>query len=409
MLLLSRLSKFFRTLTGQILTAIILGMVAGLIFGQQVSFLGVLGSILIQAIKTVAVPLLFFAIVESLLTSEIRWQKTKTLLIVIIINTFLAAIIGLTISNVFQPGHHLKFDQFQASPEANAKFKAFEGKNIFESMGHIIPTNFIDPFQANAVIAVVLIALLLGISAKVVRNKDSQSALAIDAFQKFVTAMLKIFEQILRWIIAIIPLAIFGVISKTIGEYGLSPLKGLAYYVFVGLLGLTIHVLVVYQGWIFFVLKRSLKNFWATVKEPVVHAIGCNSSLATLPLTLNALDQLKVSKASARLGACVATNLNNDGILLYEAMAVLLVAQASGIDLSIWQQIQVSGLAILAAIGITGIPEAGLISLSLVLTTVGLPMEMLPILLTVDWIIARGRSVVNVLSDITVSMVIDKA
>ncbi len=141
---------------------------------------------------------------------------------------------------------------------------------------------------------------------------------------------------------------------------------------------------------------------------PVLNAWGCNSSLAALPLTLDALEKLKVSKASSRLGACVATNLNNDGILLYEAMAVLFVAQAHGLHLGVGQQIEILLLCVIAAIGITGVPEAGIISLSIVLVTVGMPLEILPLLLTVDWVIARGRSVVNVLSDIIVSLAVDR-
>jgi DAACS family dicarboxylate/amino acid:cation (Na+ or H+) symporter len=135
-----------------------------------------------------------------------------------------------------------------------------------------------------------------------------------------------------------------------------------------------------------------------------VYALGTNSSLATLPLTLEALDRLNVPKAASRLGACVGTNLNNDGIILYEAMAVLFVAQAYGIDLSLGEQLAAALMSLAAAIGVAGVPEAGVISLSLVLTAVGLPLEIVPLLLTVDWIIARMRSATNVLSDMTVSI-----
>lgn len=396
-----------KSLASQISIAIVLGIFVGIIFGNQVVFLGALGSVLITAIKTVAVPLIFFAVLDSLLSSEIHWRNVKPLLGVILVNTMCAAIIGLTLSNLFKPGTHLQLTDIQVSEAAIAKFHAYEGKKIFESMGHIIPDNFIEPFRINAVISVVLIALFIGIAARKVRT-DPAGDRAIASFQSLVLAFLKIFEQILKWIIKIIPLAIFGVIAKTVGEYGFSPLKGLAIYVLVGLLGLILQVLIVYQAWVVFYARKNLVHFWKTVKEAVVHAWGSNSSLATLPLTLKALDDLKVSKSSARLGACVATNLNNDGILLYEAMAVLIVAQSLGLDLSFLKQLEVAGLSIIAAIGITGVPEAGLISLALVLTTVGLPLELLPIVLTVDWIVGRGRSVVNVLSDIVVSLVVDQ-
>jgi Na+/H+-dicarboxylate symporter len=118
--------------------------------------------------------------------------------------------------------------------------------------------------------------------------------------------------------------------------------------------------------------------------------------------------RLGVSRASSTLGAMVGTNLNNDGIILYEGMAMLLVAQAHGVHLGIGQQLLAAGTCLVAAMGVAGIPEAGFISLALVLNTVGLPVDILPLLLTVDWILGRARSVTNVLSDMVLSIMIDR-
>ena len=112
--------------------------------------------------------------------------------------------------------------------------------------------------------------------------------------------------------------------------------------------------------------------------------------------------------ASGRMAACVGTNFNNDGILLYEAMAVLFVAQVHGIHLSLGGQVSAALACVVAGVGIAGVPEAGLISLSLVLATVGLPVEILPLLLTVDWILSRARAATNVVSDILVALLLDK-
>ena len=131
------------------------------------------------------------------------------------------------------------------------------------------------------------------------------------------------------------------------------------------------------------------------------------SSLATVPVTLRALDKLGVSLRSSRLVVLVGTNLNNDGILLYEAMAVVFVAQAHGLELGLAQQVSLFAIAVVAGVGISGIPEAGLISLAIVMTTVGLPLDLVPLLLTVDWALGRLRAATNVLSDLTVSVVID--
>ncbi len=119
-----------------------------------------------------------------------------------------------------------------------------------------------------------------------------------------------------------------------------------------------------------------------------------------------------VSPRSARLAACVGTNLNNDGILLYEAMAVLFVAQAIGIDLGFGEQLLVAASCVIAGIGISGVPDAGLISLLIVLKTVKLPEEsvnaVVPFLLSVDWVLGRCRSTTNVASDMLVAVLLDK-
>ncbi|MGE3820501.1 MAG: dicarboxylate/amino acid:cation symporter, partial [Isosphaeraceae bacterium] len=152
----------------------------------------------------------------------------------------------------------------------------------------------------------------------------------------------------------------------------------------------------------------SLRKFWAGARDAVVYAMGASSSLATLPVTLRCLDRMGVSPQSARLAACVGTNLNNDGILLYEAMAVLFVAQTYGIDLTLGQQFVAAAACVIAGIGISGVPDAGLISLALVLGTVGLPLEIVPLLLTVDWFLSRCRAMTNVTSDLLVAVLLDR-
>jgi Na+/H+-dicarboxylate symporter len=144
----------------------------------------------------------------------------------------------------------------------------------------------------------------------------------------------------------------------------------------------------------------------------VLTGLSTNSSLATVPVTLHCLtDKLGVSQESARLAACVGTNLNNDGITLYEAMAALFVAQALGLDLSFGQQAVVVVSSLMAGIGIAGIPEAGLVMLPLVLGAMGLPAPMVAVAIAfvvpVDWILARARSGVNVMSDMVVAILLD--
>lgn len=218
---------------------------------------------------------------------------------------------------------------------------------------------------------------------------------------------LDMISGMIQIVLYLMPLAIFASVAKATGQNGLEVFRGLAWYVVICIGGMLIQILVVYQAWISLWAKKSLKVFWHHARLPVIYSFGINSSLATLPTTLKALDDLDVSKGSARLGACVGTNFNNDGILLYEVAAILMLAQAAGLDWSISHQIGIAGLCALATLGVSGFPEAGVVALALVITSAGLPIEILPLLLPVDWFVARVRSVTNVVSDMTVSLAID--
>ena len=280
---------------------------------------------------------------------------------------------------------------------------------FLKTLSGYIPTNFVDPFRENLVITIILLSVVIGLALRAVKREQvSRGEFGYRAIEDLVATAFRSTEILLAWVIRLIPFAVFGVVAKTIGEQGFAPLRGLAVYVGVALLGLAIHVFVTYQAWIVFVARMSLATFWRGARDPVLYAMGAASSLATLPVTLAALDKMRVSPQSARLAACVGTNLNNDGILLYEAMAVLFVAQVHGLDLSISQQLVAAFGCIVAGVGISGIPDAGLISLTIVLTTVGLPIEIVPLLFTVDWLVGRARAMTNVISDMFVAVLLDE-
>lgn len=392
---------FYATILG----AMALGLAVGPLIGKSGGALGEIGKLVIQLIKAVATPLLFFSIVNAVLTTQVKGRAALRMLGIATINVSIALAIGLTVSNVIEPGKHLTL------AASTADTTAYAGKKIdfVKTFVSYIPSNFVTPFSENVIIGVILIALLLGFGLRRVRKE--QQAADVQSFRVVedgIATMLRVTEVVLGWVIKLIPFAVFAVAAKTVGEHGYAPLKGLAVYVAVGLFGLALHVLVTYQAWLVLVARMPLREFWRAAREPVVVAMGTNSSLATLPVTLAALDKLKVSKSASALGACVGTNLNNDGIVLYEGMAVLFVAQAMGFDLSVGDQLLAAVTCIVAAMGVAGVPEAGFVSLALVLNTIGLPIELLPLLLSVDWVLARARSVTNALSDMVLSIVLHR-
>jgi Na+/H+-dicarboxylate symporter len=394
-------------MTAAILVAMALGLIVGPLLGPQAAALGEIGKLVIALIKAVATPLLFLAIVNAVVQTEVDAKAGAKMLGIATVNACIALAIGLAISNAFHPGDHLARN---LPPPDPASLVAYQDKQVdfLKTLVGYVPTNLVSPFLENLVISVVILALLFGFGfRRVKREQLATGGRSHEPVEQAVQALLRLVEIVLGWTLLLVPLAVFGVVAKTVGEYGYAPLQGLLAYVLAGVGGLALHAVLVYHAWLLFYARLSIRRFWAAAREPVITALGTNSSLATLPVTLKALDSLGVSRASSALGACVGTNLNNDGILLYEGMAVLFVAQASGIDLTLGQQLLAALTALVAAMGVAGVPEAGFVSLALVLNTVHLPIEILPLLLTVDWVIARGRSVVNVLSDMVLSISIE--
>lgn len=389
-----------------ILGAMILGLLLGPYMGKSGAILGEIGRIVISLIKGVATPLLFFSILNAILTTEVEGRAALRMLFFAMLNVSIALVIGLTLSNVLRPGEHL------ALPALTGDTSAYAGKKVdfLKTLVSYVPSNFITPFAENIVISVIIIALLLGFGLRRVRAQQQKvGETGYVAIESAIATLLGVTEVVLGWVLKLIPFAVFAVAAKTVGEHGYAPLKGLGVYVGIGLLGLALHVFVTYQAWVLLYARMSLRRFWRGAREPLAVALGTNSSLATLPVTLQALDRLGVSRSASTLGACVGTNLNNDGIVLYEGMAVLFVAQAMGFHLTLTEQLFAAVTCIVAAMGVAGVPEAGFISLALVLGTIGLPVELLPLILSVDWIIARARSLVNVLSDMLLSILIDRS
>ncbi|MBX7149749.1 dicarboxylate/amino acid:cation symporter [bacterium] len=391
-----------------ILIAMGLGMAVGLIIGEQASPLGEIGKVFIGLVKTLAAPLLFFAILDAFLKSDLQLKQAFKMISISTVNGLMAIMLGLATAWFIKPGHHLTLPPSMDVDPQNILLKA--GKiDFLKTITDYIPQSLVAPFVNNTIISIILISIFCGLALRLVKTQQVQNG--DDSFKSIengITTCLAAIQLMMKGVVYLLPFAVFGAVAKVVGEEGLSPLQGLIWYVGSITGALLIHILIIYQAWIVFVSPYSLKTFWRFAREPLSYALGTGSSLATLPITLKALDKMDVSKASSRMAACVGTNINNDGIILYEALAVLFVAQVYGIELSFAQQVLAIFSCIIAGIGISGIPDAGLISLSLVLATVGLPLEILPLLLTVDWLLGRFRAMTNVISDMTVACVLDQ-
>lgn len=414
----------------QVVIGVCVGTLLGVLFGIEPYFfdllkndtLGQLGMLVIRLLKTLATPLIFVAILDAMIHTEIKFQHGRQLLVICAVNLLVAMLIGLTIMNVFTPGESWSnhIDELSSqlhSHVANTSIKASpEGVtlNPLKNIAGYIPENLIDPFIKNNVISVILLALLSGGAIRYLKHHSYVGDnTGIHLLEKLITACYHVLLQMLSWVILAIPIAITGVVAQVVGKSGLSVFVLLSIFLVTLLAGLFIHSFIYYPLMASIVGKMPIKRYLGQGADAIIMAFSTNSSLVTVPVTLRCLtEKMGVSTRSARLSALIGTNLNNDGIILYEAMTALFLAQAIGFNLDITQQLLIVAAAVMVGVGISGIPEAGLIALPLVLSTIGLSEQLviaiIPLIATIDWIIARVRSVVNVMSDMLVAILLDR-
>jgi len=386
----------------QIIMAVVVGLLLGGAFPDgQLKPASEVGKAIIHWVKLIAGPFLFLTIVASTVEVKMTAAHAVRLVAIALLNTAIAIAIGMWLAHFF-----LSDIRIEAIASAAQGVKVPDiSAGLSTWMKTFTPPSLFAPFVQNEILIIAFLALFTGMALRsLYQSEGAKKLAAIAQTCEQIRAVPGVF---LHWLIRIIPLAVMTVVAGAVSEYGYGIFATLFRYVGAVITGFALQSIFVYGTWIFLVARMKPSLFFSKARVPLLYSFGVNSSLATLPLTLKALKEMGVSDRSASLGAGDATNLNNDGIVLYEALAVFFVAQLAGIPLTETQMISAAFACIVAAMGITGIPEAGFISLSVVVATMGLPLEALPLLLAVDWIVARGRSVINVLSDMTLSIAMD--
>jgi len=411
----------------QVLVGVFLGAGLGLAFGTQSycfgwldnASLGQLGQLVIRLLKALATPLIFFAILEAMLNTDISLRHGRRLLSVCALNLSVAMLIGLSVMNGLSPGRYWS----GRLPEMNVR-TAIEPLNQASANGvslsplkniaGYIPESLLDPFIKNNVIAIILFALLTGAALRQLKRQATDEHVSgIAQLEKIIGLCYQALILMLMWVVKAIPFAVFGVVAQVVGKAGLAVFELVAVFLVTLLGGLALHALVYYPCMAKWGGGMPIRHYFGKGADAIVTGLSTNSSLATMPVTLRCLtEHMHISQRSARLSVCIGTNLNNDGIILYEAMAALFLAQAVGFDLNLSQQLLIVASAIMVGVGIAGIPEAGLIALPLVLASAGLPESLVvtavPLITTIDWIIARCRSGVNVMNDMLIAILLER-
>ncbi|OIN09116.1 dicarboxylate/amino acid:cation symporter [Oceanisphaera psychrotolerans] len=383
----------------KILVGMVLGVIAGAVMGPDAEVLKPIGTLFINAIKMLIVPLVFCSLVVGVTSMQDTSKMGRIGLksVVLYLGTTAVAItIGLALALLFTPGAGLNMTI--TDPTA-----ANEAPSLVETLLALIPQNPIGAMAAGNILQIIVFALGLGIALTLCGEKAKP---AIQLFESLAEGMYKLTEMIMK----LAPYGVFGLMAWVAGKYGLEVLLPLIKVIALVYVGCLIHVLVFYTGLISVLGRLNPVRYLKGLINPAAVAYTTTSSSGTLPATIKASrEEMGVSQGISSFVLPLGATINMDGTALYQGICAVFVAQAFGIDLAVSDYMLIIMTATLGSIGTAGVPGAGLIMLSLVLTTVGLPLEGLAIVAGIDRILDMARTSVNVCGDLMVSVLIGKS
>lgn len=385
---------------------ILLGLIVGIIFGlilPQASWLTAvckpIGSIFLNAIKMVIVPLVLSSlIVGTASVGDVRKLGRiggKTIGYYLI-TTAIAVTIGLILGNMIDPGIGLTI------PEG-AKYAAGNPVPVSDVLINLIPANPLDALVKGSMLQIIVFALFIGIGITLVGSKA-------DPVAKFFDGFAEITYKIVGIIMAAAPYGVFALIIPVVQANGPVVLLPLGKVIVTVYLGCAIHAGVVYSLAVKTLGNMSPLKFFAGFLPAMSVAFTTCSSNGTLPVSMKCAEEnLGVSKEVAAFVQPLGATINMDGTALYQGVCALFVAQVYGIDLSLGQQVTIILTATLASIGTAGVPGAGLIMLTLVLQSVGLPLEAVALIAGIDRILDMARTTVNVTGDAVAAVFVENS
>lgn len=390
------------------------GVALGLIFAalgaaspvtqQGIYLAGLIGTLFVDMLKMIVIPLVFTSIAVGVANLRQHqqmhrvWTRTVGFFV---FSMALAIVVGLTVSQIFRPGHGLHLEMF-SHVMTGAPVQAASAADFFAKFLHAVFMNPIKAMAQGDVFAVVVFALILGVA--LVKGGERFARV-----HGFLEEVLGIMLMLVGWIMRLAPLGVMALLAKLMATQDVAMLSTLVTFIAVVIGSLLLHGVVLLPLILYVVTGMTPWHFWRGAREALVTAFATSSSSATLPVTLRCTEQhLHVKPDIAGFVIPLGATMNMDGTALYEAAAALFIANLVGMDLSLAQQLIVFITAMIAAIGAPGIPSAGMVTMVMVLQSVGLPAEAIAILLPIDRLLDTFRTAVNVEGDMVGSLVVQK-
>jgi Na+/H+-dicarboxylate symporter len=379
----------------KIIVGLVLGIIAGLILGEKAVYLKPVGDIFIRCLRLIVVPLIFSTLVMGVVsTGDVRnlGKLGVRTIVYFIATTTLAVVIGLIVANIIQPGAGLTLGEI-------TEISRPETVGPMEMIVKMFPINPMESMAKGQVLQIIVFAILFGAGL-------SMAGPVGEPVKKFFEGVAEVMFKISDIVISMAPYGVFALIAWTTGRFGLDILMPMAKLIGATLIACVIHILFTYTGAISIFARISPVAFLKKVMEPAMIGLSTCSAAAAFPFSMRAQKQLGVPKKVFGFTMPMALTINMDGTALYQSVAAMFVANAFGIELSLTQQATIVMTAVLASIGTASIPGGGLIMLTMVLESVGLPLEGIAIVAGVDRILDMFRTTTNIFGDNSAGVVV---
>ncbi len=389
----------------QILIALVLSIIFGITLPAYVEYVSWMGDVFLRALQMIIVPLIFSSIVSGVTgigSGQNLGRMTLKTIGYYMTTSLFAIVTGLLLVNIIRPGVDADLGL-----SANVEGLAASGDSFGQTLIKIIPTNIVESMVRGDLPSIIFFAIFFGFFATRVMPQYSDSVV------NFFNGIFEIMMKITLFVIKFTPLGVFGIVSAIVAENGdnlIALFSSMGIYMITVLGALFIHAFVTLPLLMKFIGKANPVKHARNMSVPLLTAFSTSSSSATLPLTIESVEfKSGVSNKTTSFVLPLGATINMDGTALYQCIAVLFISQAYGVDLSIVQQFIVILTALLASIGAAGIPMAGLVIISIILSAVGLPLEGVGLILAVDRILDMVRTSVNVWSDSCGAVIIAKS
>ncbi|WP_311948294.1 dicarboxylate/amino acid:cation symporter [Halomonas piscis] len=381
----------------------LLGIAAALIFRDQATLVKPLGTLLIHLLSLIAIPVIFLTVVLAVSQMNLLQlgKMGGKLLLYYLTTTALAVLIGVSLALFFSPGSGLSLPDTSVDKPDIPHFS--------DILLQIVPRNMFNAFTSGDLMAILFIAIIIGMAVSTMRFSREEAMREHGALvERLFTAMNEMFYRILNGILLYAPIGVFAISASTFGNQGLETLKSLLYFTGVFYLGLAILSSVVYTGFLS-LSKHSIGAFFHNIREAFTTAFFTSSSIATLPIAIKAAKKAGVSEKTANFTLPLGAIFNSDGGALRMGVSLVFAANITGLDLAFSNFVVIVIIGTLLSVGTAGVPAAGLVTLSAVLSMFGLPLEVVALIAGVDALISMGGTALNVTGDIVGAAVVDEA